>query len=318
MSKHILILLIFTVVLGLPFSVQAGDRQATKKNPLGQSHPTAAAKPQATVLFAVQETEWFGKHLYLADPVVFIDEKGRFSHPFNASNSSYPTAAVATYFKTYGRVGSAYRLLRAGSESDSIVVRKQLRDTGNLHLQVSPPKTGIEGFALATNSQTFGQSPLVRRQATVEEKREAEKLAHRALAKQGVSEDQFSKLKLVHLVATDFDGDGGDDLIGDYEIAQPDESLPATALFLMLRKSKTGYEVSFEQFFDFQKQTDGQTNWRFTLVGLLDLDTDRQPEVILTNDQGVTLTYVILKKEGSTWKEIYNGGGYGLVGDFED
>lgn len=154
------------------------------------------------------------------DPILGLGPRGRVVPAGNADEDELKRF-VADYFKP----GRKYRLINGGGDAGTIIVKESKigSDCFRTGASVEPQMAGRLGgnvMGLATDSQTLGQRPPVRRAPTDEERAGVEKLARTLLAQKRLSPAQLRNLKTINLTALDLNNDGTAELVGTFKVAR--------------------------------------------------------------------------------------------------
>ena len=236
------------------------------------------------------------------DAVVMV-EKGKLSAPY-AEDSE---AAQQRFAKEYFRPGQKFRLTFGGGEVGSATIKKSDRGCNNIHATVDVETTArIRGQvkALATNSISLGRATSARRAPTEAERSGVMELVKRIYTQHGVPISQYRSLKVTNLAATDLDGDGKYELIGSFTLALKTKA--ERDLFLIAKSQGGGMTADFAKFQAYQPPPEGFLS-SIDFVDQLDLEGDGVGEVFATQGGFDAYGYLIYKKVGGRWRQVYSG-----------
>jgi hypothetical protein len=268
-----------------------------------------AAAP--TVIFALSKYE----QGVTMEPVV-IYGRGVYAKPPIDGDEATTKTFVDNYFKP----GRQYRLLAGGGEAGSVTV-KQYQEPGcvSLTADVSVTTTARLGGnvqALATNSSTIGKRAVSRRAPTDVERVFALMQAQAAYANNRVGAALVKKMEVVNLTATDLDGDGGFELIGNFRIEgkKTADGMDSYNLFMITTPVADYTQQSTQAgkpalvWFHHGGEADYEER-RF--VDQVDIDGDGVSEVIAGGGYYESNDYIIYKRQAGSWRPVYQGGGGG-------
>lgn len=259
---------------------------------------TAQAQPPA-IVFAVSGESGEGS----MDAVARISGK-QFRPPF-AENKQAETAFAQNYFAT----GKTYRLMFGGGEAGTVKVRKWSEGCNNIHSEVSvegAAQLGGQVRALATNSSSIGKRTPSRRAPTAEERAAILKLVRTIYLQRRTPTNLLNAIKVTNLTATDIDGDNKHEFVGSFTLAAKNKF--ERDLFLIAKGDATAVRGDFVKFQAYQPPPE-QFLSSIDYVDQLDVDGDGIGEVFTVQGGFDAYAYVIFKKIGGRWREVYQGVG---------
>jgi hypothetical protein len=271
-------------------------------------HPTPAAAP--TVIFALSKYETG----VTMEPVV-IYSRGVYAKPPIDRDEATIKNFVGEYFKP----GRQYRVLSGGGEAGALTV-KQYQEPGCVGLNAdvtvnTSARLGGNVQALATNSSTLGRGAASRRAPTDIERVFALMQAQAAYANNRVGAALVKKMEVVNLTATDLDGDGNFELVGSFRVDRKTATADDSYTLFLITTPVTDYTQQSTQtgkpalvWFHHGGEADFEER-RF--VDQLDIDGDGVAEVIVGGGYYESNDYIIYKRQGGSWRPVYQGGGGG-------
>jgi hypothetical protein len=232
-------------------------------------------------------------------------DKGKFVDPVGDGDSSKEKPFAEKYFQT----GRRYRLLFGGGETGSVTVQSSSEGCNTIHSKVNVEGAGKLGgkiYALATDSETLGKKPSVRRALTAAERAAVMTLVKNIYRQHGTSNALMRLLQVGNLTATDLDGDGQFEVVGDFRIeSNPNSNTGARRdLFLIAAPSGAGFKAELANFQAYRKVDDFGRGESF--VDQLDIDGDGVGEVVIIGEGYDGYGYSIYKKRAGTWRMIYS------------
>lgn len=212
------------------------------------------------------------------------------------------------FAEKYFQVGRQYRLLFGGGEVGTVKVQKFGEGCNVIHSNVNVEginKVGGRIYALATDSETLGKRASSRRALTAEEREAVMTLVKSIYRQHQTSNALMRSLKVGNLTATDLNGDGKFEVVGDFQIvANPKSTNSARRdLFLIATPSGTGFRAELAKFQSY-RMVDGFGSG-IAFADQLDIDGDGVAEVVTVNEGYDGYGYSIYKKQGGVWRMIY-------------
>jgi hypothetical protein len=117
-------------------------------------------------------------------------------------------------------------------------------------------------------------------------------------------------LKVGNLTATDLNNDGQFEVIGDFQIASPSDSITGARRDLFLIATPNGAGGYRAEFANFQSyKMDSGFGRGFGFADQLDMDGDGIAEVVTIDEGFDGYGYSIYKKQRGTWRRVYSGTG---------
>ncbi len=273
---------------------------------------------KATILFVVSAGQLPNASVV---PFVIIQE-GKFKQPVAGDSDD---KEITSFSNTYYPRGRKYRVLFGGGDAGSLVIKKSnkgeecAKNSADVTLQ-SQARLNRNVMALATNSDSLGGGKNMRRSPTPAERSALMPLVQAAFRQKGVPASLLPSLTTVNLTALDLDSGGKADLIGSFVVKKQGASPARYAMFLIAEPEGNSYKTTilqFERFTNEDIMSGAEINWIETngvyierLVDGLDLDGDGTNEVVTTASGLEGDTYFIYKKQGASWKKVYEFGNY--------
>ena len=268
----------------------------------GNSAGAAASAQQnvPTVIFAVGGQP----DAYHMDALATFNGR-QFTAPFSEELKDAQKKFGDKYFAT----GRKYRLIFGGGEAGSVTVTKWTEGCNSIHSEItatSSARIGGQVRALATNNNSLGQRALSRRPPT-----DAERAAVMALVKSIYSQRRtpaslMNSLKVTNLTATDLDGDGKLEMIGSFMLTAKNKY--ERDLFLIAKSQGTVMRTDFAKFQAYQPPPEGFLS-SIDFIDQLDVDRNGVGEVFAIQGGFDGYGYLIFKKVGGRWREVYQGMG---------
>ncbi|MFI5264395.1 MAG: hypothetical protein ACHQM6_07765, partial [Candidatus Kapaibacterium sp.] len=133
--------------------------------------------------------------------------------------------------------------------------------------------------------------------------------------KHGVPKEVAGNMEIKLLRAIDIDGDGKPEYLVNYFILGPEvkhgelESNMQYSLTLILKETSDGYKQLFAHYPD---PGLGEETHLYKFIDVIDLDGDGICEIIVQQITSMNAwDYILLKKKGDVWEQVYEGAGGG-------
>jgi hypothetical protein len=265
-----------------------------------------------TALFVVSgEGDASAPQEHSMDALALFD-KGKFTDPVGDGDSSKEKPFAEKYFKA----GNRYRLLFGGGDAGQVTVENYSEGCNTIHSKVNvegavnntESASKIKGriYALATDSETLGKKAPSRRALSAAERAAVMTLVKNIYRQHGTSNALMRLLQVGNLTATDLDGDGKFEVIGDFRIEANPNSLTGARrdLFLIASPSGAGFKAELANFQAYKKVDDFGRGLSF--VDQLDIDGDGTGEVVTMGEGYDGYGYTIYQKRGGVWREVYS------------
>lgn len=266
-----------------------------------------ARKPgTGTVLFVVSSNSEPGEpQEYGMDALVIIN-KGKYIDPVGDAGGN----TMKPFAEKYFQAGKHYRVLLGGGEVGTATVKSSAEGCNTIHSTVSidsSTKIGGRIKGLATNSETLGKKASSRRALTAAERAAVMTLVKNIYRQHKISNALLQRSLIVNnLTATDLNGDGQFEVIGDFKIAISSTSTegPRRDLFLIATPDGAGYKAELAEFQAYRMNSGFGHGVGF--ADQLDIDGDGISEVVTINEGFDGYGYSIYKKQGGRWRDIYS------------
>lgn len=263
----------------------------------GKSAGQAAAQSRkGAVVFAVSAESGEGT----MDAVVVVDGK-QLRAPFSDENK----AGQKKFAQEYFAAGRTYRLIFGGGEAGSVKVKKWSEGCNSVHSEVTPSTSahlGGQVKALATSSASLGKRASARRAPTDAERASVLALVNTIYTQNRTPATLIPSIKVTNLTATDLDGDGEYEFIGSFTSAAKNKF--ERDLFLIAKPQGAGMRADFAKFQAYQPPPEEFLS-NIDFVDQLDLDGDGLGEVFATQAGFDAYAYLIFKKVGGRWRQVY-------------
>jgi hypothetical protein len=265
-----------------------------------------ARKPvTGTVLFVVSGDGEAGSPQEYGMNALVIISKGKYIDPVGEGDIN----AMKPFAEKYFQAGKQYRLLLGGGEIGTATVKSSSEGCNAIYSTVSLESNArIGGLikGLATNSETLGKKASSRRALTAAERAAVMTLVRNIYRQHKISNALLRSLKVNNLTASDLNGDGQFEVIGDFQIATNSSSIdgPRRDLFLIATWSGAGYKAELANFQSYR--TNSGFGHGIGFVDQLDIDGDGISEVVTINEGFDGHGYSIYKKQGGRWRDIYS------------
>jgi hypothetical protein len=239
------------------------------------------------------------------DAVVIVDGK-QLRKPYNDELADKRESFAKQYFAP----GKVYRLIFGGGEGGKATVKKWSEGCNNIHAEVTPATTARLGgkvMALATNSESLGKRASVRRAPTDAERAGVMTLMKSIYAQHRTPASLVASIKVTNMTATDLNGDGNYEMVASFTSAAKNKF--ERDLFLIAHQQGTAMRADFAKFQAYQPPPETFL-YSVDFIDQLDLDGDGTGEVFATQGAFDGYAYLIFKKVGGRWREVYS-----MVGD---
>jgi hypothetical protein len=258
----------------------------------------AAQSRKGVIVFAVSAESGEGT----MDAVVVVDGK-QLRAPFSDENK----AGQKKFAQGYFAAGRTYRLIFGGGEAGSVKVKKWSEGCNSVHAEVTPStsvRLSGQVKALATSSASLGKRASARRAPTDAERAAVMTLVKSIYSQNRTPADLISSMKATNLTATDLDGDGNYEFIGSFTSAARNKF--ERDLFLIAHQQGAAMRSDFVKFQAYQPPPEEFLS-NIDFIDQLDLDGDGLGEVFATQAGFDAYGYLIFKKVGGRWRQVYQG-----------
>jgi hypothetical protein len=262
---------------------------------------TTAQTRKPTMVFAVSAESGDGS----MDAVVMINGK-QLRVPFTDEQKNRQKRIAADYFAT----GQTYRLIFGGGEAGSVKIKKWSEGCNSVHAEVGLSTSATLGGpvrALATSSDSLGKRASARRAPTEAERSAVMTLVKNIYRQNRTPANLIAAIKVTNLTATDLDGDGKYEFVGSFTSAA--ENKFERDLFLIAKSQGTVMRADLAKFQAYQPPPETFLH-SIDFIDQLDLDGNGVGEVFAIEGAFDGYSYVIFKKVGGRWREVYS-----MIGD---
>jgi hypothetical protein len=262
---------------------------------------TTAQTRKPTMVFAVSAESGDGS----MDAVVMINGK-QLRVPFTDEQKNRQKRIAADYFAT----GQTYRLIFGGGEAGSVKIKKWNEGCNSVHAEVGLSTSATLGGpvrALATSSDSLGKRASARRAPTEAERSAVMTLVKNIYRQNRTPANLIAAIKVTNLTATDLDGDGKYEFVGSFTSAA--ENKFERDLFLIAKSQGTVMRADLAKFQAYQPPPETFLH-SIDFIDQLDLDGNGVGEVFAIEGAFDGYSYVIFKKVGGRWREVYS-----MIGD---
>lgn len=277
--------------------------------PEGNNSLRASAQAGSPVIvFAVSGESGEGN----MDAVALVSGS-QFKPPYREENKQDEAAFAQNYFAS----GKSYRLIFGGGDAGTVTVRKWSEGCNNIHSQVTfegRAQLGGQVRALATNSATLGKRTPSRRAPSAEERAAVLKLVRTIYRQRRTPRNLLNSIKVTNLTATHFDGDGKHEFVGSFMLTTRGRGSAGSEgpikferdLFLIAKGDGSSVRADLTKFQAYKPPPE-QFLSSIDYVDQLDVDGDGIGEVFTIQGGFDAYAYVIFKKAGGRWREVYQG-----------
>lgn len=245
------------------------------------------------------------------DAVVSVDGS-QFKRPYADSKQ-----AQTGFARNYFAAGKTYRLIFGGGEAGTVKVQKWSEGCNNIHSQVSvegSARLGGQVRALATNSNSIGKGVPSRRAPSAEERAAVLKLVRTIYSQRRTPANLLNSINVTNLTATDIDGDNKHEFVGSFMLTTRGRGSAASEgpivferdLFLIAKGDATSLRGDFVKFQAYRPPPE-QFLSSIDYIDQLDVDGDGIGEVFTVQGGFDAYAYVIFKRVGGRWREVYQG-----------
>jgi hypothetical protein len=262
---------------------------------------TTAQTRTPTMVFAVSAESGEGS----MDAVVQVSGK-QLRVPFTDEQKNRQKKIAAEYFAT----GQTYRLIFGGGEAGSVTVKKWSEGCNSVHAEVGLATSvtlGGQVRALATNSGSLGKGASARRAPTDTERAAVMTLVKNIYRQNRTPGNLIAAIKVTNLTATDLDGDGKYEFVGSFTSTAKNKF--ERDLFLIAKSQGAGMRADLAKFEAYQPPPETYL-YSIDFIDQLDLDGNGVGEVFAVQGAFDGYSYVMFKKVGGRWREIYS-----MIGD---
>lgn len=246
------------------------------------------------------------------DAVALVSGR-QFKLPYREENKQDEAAFAQKYFAT----GKTYRLIFGGGDAGTVIVKKWSEGCNNIHSEVTMaggPLLGGQVRALATNSASLGKRASSRRAPSAEERAAVLKLVRTIYRQRRTPANLLNSIKVTNLTATDIDGDSKPEFVGSFMLTTRGSASGGSEgpinferdLFLIAKGNATSVRGDFVKFQAYRPPPE-QFLSSIDYVDQLDVDGDGIGEVFTIQGGFDAYAYVIFKKVGGRWREVYQG-----------
>ena len=275
-----------------------------------RSARTAAQKRAGATLVCVISRMDSPETDFNMDAVVLV-ENGKFRLPYAEENET----SQQVFGKQYFAAGKKYRVTFGGGEIGNATVKNFGTGCNNIHAVASvtnASKLPADGLALATDSETLGNSAAARRAPTIAERRSVMAVVRQIYRQHGTSPGLINTIKTIKLTATDLDHDGSFEMIGSFIVETTQKA--RRDLFLIAEPANrhsgaTGtFKAALVKFQAYKLPPEGFDS-SIDFVDQLDLDGDGVGEVFVQQHGYDAYGYLIFKKSRGQWRQVFAGPG---------
>lgn len=271
-------------------------------------HRPPATQKKETVIFVVSGEDGGagGGRTYGMDALVIIRD-GKYLTPMDEYNDKSERSFADKFYQK----GQKYRLLFGGGDVGKVTVDSWQEGCNTIHASVqAETSANIRGriYGLATNSETLGNKPSRRRALTSAERASVMTLVNDIYRQNKTPAALMRQLKVNNLTATDLDGDGQFEVIGDFVIQGGNDINGARRdLFLIASAQGKTYKAELASFQSYKM--DSGFGHGVGFLDQLDIDGDGIGEVVTIDEGFDAYGYSIYKKQNGRWRSIHTASG---------
>ncbi|HEY0405686.1 MAG TPA: hypothetical protein VGC89_08150 [Pyrinomonadaceae bacterium] len=270
----------------------------------GQRGTQQKEQQKETVIFVVSgdESGPGEQRQYSMDALVIL-RGGKYLPPI-AEDSEESQRVFADKFY---QAGQKYRLLFGGGYAGTATTQSWQQGCNNIHARVSVETAAtLRGrvSGLATNSESLGKKASSRRALTKAERASVMSLVNNIYRQHKTSAALMRRLKVNNLTATDLDGDGRFEVIGDFVIQTGDINGARRDLFLIAVAHGKGYRAELADFQSYRM--DSGFGHGIGFLDQLDMDGDGTGEVVTIDEGFDGYGYSIYRKRNGRWRIVHS------------
>ncbi len=184
--------------------------------------------------------------------------------------------------------------------------QKKIAADNSVHAEVglsASARLGGPVRALATSSDSLGKRASARRAPSDAERAAVMTLVKSIYRQNSTPANLISDLKVTNLTATDLDGDGKYEFIGSFTSAAKNKF--ERDLFLIAKPQGAAMRADLAKFQAYQPPPETFLH-SIDFIDHLDLDGNGVGEVFAVQGAFDGYSYLIFKKIGGRWREVYN------------
>jgi len=279
----------------------AGSVLTVSAERAGNSVVTIPQPQNSVVVFAVSAESGEGS----MDAVAIVEGK-RLRAPYSDEQKDKQKKFGEQYFAA----GKIYRLIFGGGAAGTVTLKKWSEGCNNIHAEVNlttSARLGGKVMGLATSSETLGNRASARRAPTETERAAVMALVKRIYSQNRTPANLVAAIKVTNLTATDLDGDGKYEFIGSFTSAAKNKF--ERDLFLIAKSQGAAMRADLSKFQAYQPPPEEFLH-SIDFVDQLDLDGDGLGEVFAQQGGFDGYAYLIFKKVGGRWRQVYD-----MIGD---
>lgn len=289
--------MLLAAALAVVPSVESATRLSTQPTP----------QKRDTVIFVVsgEESEPGQARRYSMDALVVI-RGGKYVHPMDEYNEKSERLFADKYYQK----GQKYRLLFGGGEAGTATVQSWQEGCNAIHSTISVEgDVNVRGriMGLATDSESLGKRAVSRRALTGAERDAVMSLVQSIYRQRKTPNALMRRLEVKNLTATDLNGDGRYEVVGDFRIQTGDINGARRDLFLIATPAAKGYRAELANFQSYRMDSGFGRGVGF--ADQLDMDGDGTSEIVTIDEGFDGYGYSIYRKRNGRWSVIYTGTG---------
>jgi hypothetical protein len=273
---------------------------------VGRLHPSPPKQDSVIFVVSGEEGEPGQAREYSMDALVVI-RRGKYVSPMD----EYDDKSERSFADKYYQKGQKYRVLFGGGEVGMATVQSWQEGCNTIHAKVSVESSAnVRGriMGLATDSDSLGKRYNSRRRALTSVERDAVMtLAKNIYRQHKTSNPLMRRLEVKNLTATDLNGDGQYEVVGDFRIQTGEINGARRDLFLIATPAGKSYRAELANFQAYRM--DSGFGHGIGFADQLDMDGDGMAEVVTIDEGFDGYGYSIYKKQNGRWRRIYSGTG---------